>query len=54
MAKFESLPNEIIFHCFEYLNAPDVFYAFEQVNPHSYRLIRTIPLRLNCENIYLG
>ncbi|CAF4126108.1 unnamed protein product [Rotaria sp. Silwood2] len=49
--KFESLPNEIFLHCFEYLNAPDIFYAFEQLNPRFYRLIRTIPLRLNFEDI---
>jgi hypothetical protein len=50
--KFESLPNEIFICCFEYLNAPDIFYAFEQLNPRFYRLIRTIPLRLNFENIH--
>ncbi|CAF2625531.1 unnamed protein product [Rotaria sp. Silwood2] len=49
--KFESLPNKIFLHCFEYLNAPDIFYAFEQLNPQFYRLIRTIPLRLNFEDI---
>ncbi|CAF1188264.1 unnamed protein product [Rotaria sp. Silwood1] len=49
--KFESLPNDIFLHCFEYLNAPDIFYAFEQLNPRFYRLIRTISLRLNFEDI---
>jgi hypothetical protein len=50
--KFESLPNQIFIHCFEYLNAPDIFYAFEQLNPRFYRLIRTIPLRLNFKDIH--
>ncbi len=52
LMKFENLPNEIFLHCFEYLNAPDIFYAFEQMNPRFYRLIRTIPLRLNFEDIH--
>jgi hypothetical protein len=50
--KFESLPNEIFVLCFEYLNAPDIFYAFEQLNPRFYRLIRNVPLRLNFEDIH--
>jgi hypothetical protein len=49
--KFEDLPNNIFICCFEYLNAPDIFYAFEHLNPRFYRLIRTIPLRLNFEDI---
>ncbi|UJR18941.1 hypothetical protein I4U23_022071 [Adineta vaga] len=49
--KPKDLPNEIFICCFEYLNAPDIFYAFEYLNPRFYRLIRTIPLRLNFENI---
>ena len=52
IGKFENLPNEIFIHCFEYLNAPDIFYAFEQLNVRFYRLIRTIPLRLNFEDIH--
>ncbi|CAF4182060.1 unnamed protein product [Adineta steineri] len=47
--KFEELPNEILIECFQYLNAPDVFYSFDQLNYHFYTLIRTIPLRLNFE-----
>ncbi|UJR17426.1 hypothetical protein I4U23_004321 [Adineta vaga] len=50
--KLENLPNEIFIHCFEYLNASDIFYAFEQLNPRFYRLIRTIPLRLNFQDIH--
>ncbi|CAF1429499.1 unnamed protein product [Adineta ricciae] len=49
--KFEHLSNEVLMDCFEYLNAPDVFYAFEQLNPRFYRLVRAIPLRLNFEDI---
>ncbi|CAF1455651.1 unnamed protein product [Adineta steineri] len=47
--KFEFLPNEILIECFQYLNAPDVFYSFDQLNYHFNTLIRTIPLRLNFE-----
>lgn len=32
-----SKKNEIFIHCFAYLNAPDVVYAFEQLNPRFYR-----------------
>ncbi|CAF1149271.1 unnamed protein product [Adineta ricciae] len=49
--KLEDLSNEVLMDCFEYLNAPDVFYAFEQLNPRFYRLVRAIPLRLNFEDI---
>jgi hypothetical protein len=50
--KFECLPNEILIDCFEYLNAPDIFYAFEQLNHRFYQLIRTIRLSLNFQDIH--
>jgi len=47
--KFELLPNEILIECFEYLNAPDIFYSFDQLNYRFYKLIRTISLHLDCQ-----
>ncbi|CAF1089491.1 unnamed protein product [Adineta steineri] len=47
--KFELLPNEIFIECFQYLNAPEVFYSFDRLNYRFYTLIRTIPLWLNFE-----
>ncbi|CAF4319227.1 unnamed protein product, partial [Adineta steineri] len=44
--KFEFLPNEILLQCFQYLNAPDIFYSFDQLNSHFSTLIRNIPLYL--------
>ncbi len=32
--KFELLPSEIMIECFEYLNVPDIFYSFDQLNYH--------------------
>jgi hypothetical protein len=32
IVKFESLPNEILIQCFEYLNGSDIFYSFDQLN----------------------
>ncbi|CAF0912409.1 unnamed protein product [Adineta steineri] len=45
--KFEFLPNEILFPCFQYLNAPDLFHSFDQLNSRFSTLIRNIPLYLN-------
>ncbi|CAF1305477.1 unnamed protein product [Adineta steineri] len=45
--KFEFLPNEILFQCFQYLNAPDVFYSFDQLNLRFFKLIRDTSLYLN-------
>ncbi|CAF0912276.1 unnamed protein product [Adineta steineri] len=45
--KFEFLPNEILFQCFQHLNAPDLFHSFDQLNSHFSILIRNIPLYLN-------
>ncbi|CAF3976597.1 unnamed protein product [Adineta steineri] len=47
--KFEFLPNEMFIECFQYLNAPDVFYSFDRLNYRFYTFIRTIPLWLNFE-----
>lgn len=49
--KFEYLPNEIFLHCFEYLNAIDIFYSFDDLNYRFYKLIRNISLHLNVEHI---
>ncbi|CAF2861897.1 unnamed protein product [Rotaria sp. Silwood2] len=51
ITKFESLPNEIFIECFQYLNATDIFYSFDQLNYRFYRLIRNIPLYLNLKNV---
>ncbi|CAF1137981.1 unnamed protein product [Adineta steineri] len=45
----ESLPNEILIEIFEYLNAFEIFYSFDQLNIRLYSLIRNIPLHLNFE-----
>ncbi|CAF1405357.1 unnamed protein product [Adineta steineri] len=45
--KFEFLPNEILFQCFQYLIAPDVFYSFDQLNFRFFKLIRDTSLYLN-------
>ena len=45
--KFELLPNEIIINCFDYLNAPDLFNAFDGLNYRFQRLITNIPLTIN-------
>jgi hypothetical protein len=50
--KFELLPNEILIECFEYLNAPDIFYSFDQLNYRFHEIIRSIPLCLNFRNIH--
>ena len=47
MMKLEFLPNEILLNCFEYLNAPDIFHCFNQLNNRFHSVIRNIPLRLN-------
>jgi uncharacterized protein YhbP (UPF0306 family) len=49
--RFELLPNEILIECFEYLNAPDIFYSFDQLNYRFYKLIRTISLHLDCQYV---
>ena len=51
LSKFELLPNEILIECFDYLNAPDIFYSFDQLNSRFNNLIRTIFLRINFQSI---
>ena len=47
----ELLPNELFIQCFTYLNAIDIFHAFDQLNDRFYTLIRSIPLNLNFRNV---
>jgi hypothetical protein len=49
--KFESLPNEILIECFEYLNGPDIIYGFERLNSRFQMLIEYIPLHINFQMI---
>ncbi|CAF0903903.1 unnamed protein product [Adineta steineri] len=49
--QFEQLPNEILIECFQYLNAPDIFYSFDRLNYRFYILIRNIHLHLNFEQV---
>jgi hypothetical protein len=48
---FELLPNEILIECFEYLNAFEIFYSFDQLNYRFSKFIRTIPLYLNFQYV---
>ncbi|UJR19126.1 hypothetical protein I4U23_022256 [Adineta vaga] len=48
----EFLPNEILIQCFEYFNAIDLFYSFDQLNHRFDSLIRTIPLCLTFQNVH--
>ena len=50
--QFEFLPNEILIECFEYLNATDIFYSFDQLNYRFYKIIRTLPLYFNFQYIH--
>jgi hypothetical protein len=49
--KFELLPNEIFIECFEYLDTLDIFYSFDQLNNRLNKLIRNIPLHINCQHV---
>jgi len=49
--KFEFLPNEIFIQCFGYINAIELFYAFDKLNYRFYHLIRSIQLHLNFHNV---
>ena len=49
--KLELLPNEILIECFEYLNAPDIFHSFDQLNYQFSNLIGTIPLHLHFQHV---
>ncbi|UJR11471.1 hypothetical protein I4U23_015650 [Adineta vaga] len=44
---FESLPNDIFIESFRYLNAPDIFHSFDQVNYRFHSLLRNCSLHLN-------
>jgi hypothetical protein len=50
--KFELLPNEILFICFEHLNIFEIFHSFDRLNHHFSKLIRNIQLKLNFENVH--
>ena len=50
--KLEFLPNEILFECFQYLNAVYIFHSFDQLNYRFNKLIRSIPLHLDFQNIH--
>ncbi|CAF3778217.1 unnamed protein product [Rotaria sp. Silwood1] len=51
MMDFESLPNEILLSCFEYLNGKDIFHGFDGLNCRFNILIQNVPLYLNFEHI---
>ncbi|CAF1201612.1 unnamed protein product [Rotaria sordida] len=51
MMKFEFLPNEILMECYKYLNAPDIFDSFDQLNYRFYKLIRNIPLHVDFQYV---
>ena len=45
--KFESLPNEVLIQCFEYLGAIELFHSFDYLNWRFFTLIRSISLHLD-------
>ncbi|CAF0786431.1 unnamed protein product [Adineta ricciae] len=49
MTTLEILPNEILLHCFEYLNAFHIFHSFNQLNHRFNCLICDTPLYINLE-----
>ncbi|CAF0763936.1 unnamed protein product [Adineta steineri] len=49
--KFESLPNEIFLECLQYFDGLQIFHSFDQLNSRFNRLIRTIPLYVNFDEI---
>ena len=49
VTKFETLPNEILTECFEYLGAIEIINAFDYLNSRFYNLIRNIVLHLNID-----
>jgi len=49
--KFEFLPSEIFIECFDYLNGPDIIYAFDGLNSRLQSLIQTISLHVSFEMI---
>ncbi|UJR12220.1 hypothetical protein I4U23_016397 [Adineta vaga] len=51
MTTLEMLPNELFIRCFKYLNSIDILYSFSQLNTRFNKLISSIRLLVNCENI---
>ena len=47
ITQFESLPNELLMQCFEYLHAIDIFHSFDDLNWRFSILVRSIPLHLD-------
>ncbi|CAF1071644.1 unnamed protein product [Adineta steineri] len=47
----ELLPNEVIIHCFQYLNAIDLFNGFDKLNYRLQNLIENIPLCFNFQHV---
>ena len=45
--KFEFLPNEIFFECFDYLKWTEIYHSFERLNYRFSNIIQNIPLHLN-------
>jgi hypothetical protein len=48
---FELLPSEILIECFEYLNGSDIFHSFDQLNYRFDKLIQTLSLYFNFQDI---
>jgi len=44
---FETLPNEVLLYCFEYLNGGDIYYSFNNLNNRLSQLIDSVPLYLD-------
>ena len=49
--KFEYLPNEILFMCFEFFDALELFHLFDNLNNRFNQLIRQIPLYVNFQSV---
>lgn len=49
MMTFETLPNEILMECIEYLDAFDIFYSFNNLNYRINNIIHHIPLYIRLE-----
>lgn len=47
MMKLESLPNEILIQCFDYLDAIELFHSFDYLNWRFFTLIRCTSLHLD-------
>ena len=51
MSKLETLPNEILREVFQYTNAADLFYSFDQLNRRFTRLVRDAPLHIQFSRV---